>query len=747
MNEKHFYDFDEFRIDAGERLLLRDGEIVQLTQKAFDVLFLLVEANGRIVTKEELMNQVWPDAFVEEGNLSQNIYTLRKLLGETPSGDDYIKTVPRRGYRFAAPVKETWEGDRAEIPTDELRRLVDLKKEKLTDLFPPGLERPESAESLESARSEEAPANPLARVKRRNRSFGVAGALALLVVLFGFGGWTVYKATRRSEPFSGFNISSLTTAGNVQCVAVSPDGKFVVYAVADRPQLSSLVVTQLSTSTTQTIIPPDEVVYRAVTISPDSSYVYMLRKRHDSPGFTLYRVPLLGGTPAKLVEHVETAVGFSRDGRQFAFRRSLNDRREAALFISNADGTGEREVASINFPDSFYEPAWSPDGRVIVCAIGSAHGGTNMDVAEINVADGKMRSILPEKWRWIRNIEWLPDSSGLVMVGSRTASEPIQIWRLEYPSGKTQKITSDSSNYNRLSMSADAQVIAALQLKLATNVWIAPTEDPAQAKQITFGTGGYAGNLSWTPDDRIVFDSEAGSAYAISIMNVNGANQKRLSGEPNREATIGYATATPDGRYILYFSDLAGARNIWRMNSDGSNPVQLTKGTGEDHPACSPDSKWVVFTKQERAGSGKPTLWKVSIDGGQPVQLTTDYTGYPSISPDGKLIACFYSPSTDRLGQPAIFRFDGGAPVKVFPQEVDSSSMIRWTSDGRGLVYNVNPIGPSKLWMQPVEGGQPRLLLEIDTDRIFGFDLSRDGKKLALVRGFWSQNVVIVRSM
>ena len=159
MNEKHFYDFDEFRIDAGERLLLRDGEIVQLTQKAFDVLFLLVEGNGRIVTKEELMNQVWPDAFVEEGNLSQNIYTLRKLLGETPAGDDYIKTVPRRGYRFAASVKETWEGDRAEIPTDELRRLVDLKKEKLTDLFPPGLERPESA------RSESAPANPVAQSK------------------------------------------------------------------------------------------------------------------------------------------------------------------------------------------------------------------------------------------------------------------------------------------------------------------------------------------------------------------------------------------------------------------------------------------------------------------------------------------------------------------------------------------------------------------------------------------------------
>ncbi len=465
MSEKHFYHFGQFRIDAGERELLRDGEVVQLTQKAFDVLFVLVERSGRIVTKEELMTEVWPDAFVEEGNLSQNIYTLRKLLGETEAGDDYIKTVPRRGYRFAAPVTETWEGDRAEIPTGELRRLFDLKKEKLSDLIRP---------ADESAITAELPPKPIRTVKRIKKAI-VAGGVSLL--LLGFVGSAVYDLTRPSEPFSKINISSLTTAGNVQCVATSPDGKFVVYAVADRPQLSSLVVTQLSTSTTQTIIPADEVQYRAVTVSPDSSYVYAVRKRNDTPGFTLYRVPLLGGNPVKLIEQVETAVGFSPDGKQMAYRRSLNSRREAAMFIANADGTGEREIATIRFPDSFYEPTWSPDGSVIVSAVGSSHGGTNMDVAAINIGDRKMRMLLPEKWKWIRNIEWLPDSSGLVMVGTRGAADPIQFWRLDYPSGQTKRITSDSNSYNRMSMSADARLIAALQLKLATNVWMGPPED------------------------------------------------------------------------------------------------------------------------------------------------------------------------------------------------------------------------------------------------------------------------------
>ena len=109
---RHFYEFDGFRVDVGERVLLRDGEMVSLTQKAFDVLLVLVERQGGIVGKDELMEKVWPDTYVEESNLSQNIYTLRKTLGETPEGDGYIATVPRRGYRFSAPVREV----REEIP-------------------------------------------------------------------------------------------------------------------------------------------------------------------------------------------------------------------------------------------------------------------------------------------------------------------------------------------------------------------------------------------------------------------------------------------------------------------------------------------------------------------------------------------------------------------------------------------------------------------------------------------------------
>src|SRR5215216_5211168 len=103
---KHFYDFGPFRVDTVKRLLLREGESVALTPKAFDTLLALVESSGQVLQKEELIKRVWPDSFVEGGNLTVNISMLRKALGETPNQHHYIVTVPGRGYRFVADVHE-----------------------------------------------------------------------------------------------------------------------------------------------------------------------------------------------------------------------------------------------------------------------------------------------------------------------------------------------------------------------------------------------------------------------------------------------------------------------------------------------------------------------------------------------------------------------------------------------------------------------------------------------------------------
>src|SRR5262245_53294652 len=115
---KHIYEFGPYRLDGAERLLLRDGNPIPLQPKVFDLLLALVDAHGHLLEKDELLKTVWPDTFVEEANLASNISLLRKALGEGENGHRYIETVPKRGYRFVAEVKEA-SAENADLIPDQ----------------------------------------------------------------------------------------------------------------------------------------------------------------------------------------------------------------------------------------------------------------------------------------------------------------------------------------------------------------------------------------------------------------------------------------------------------------------------------------------------------------------------------------------------------------------------------------------------------------------------------------------------
>jgi DNA-binding winged helix-turn-helix (wHTH) protein/TolB-like protein len=114
------YEFDKFRLDPAEQLLLCDGKPVPLTPKAFQILCVLIRSKGRLLDKDDLIKRVWPNSFVEEANLSVNISALRKALGDTPNGQKFIGTVPKRGYRFLMPVHEVSESSQTETKAASL---------------------------------------------------------------------------------------------------------------------------------------------------------------------------------------------------------------------------------------------------------------------------------------------------------------------------------------------------------------------------------------------------------------------------------------------------------------------------------------------------------------------------------------------------------------------------------------------------------------------------------------------------
>lgn len=751
---KHLYEFGVFRIDVNKRLLLKGDETVPLTPKAFDTLLLLVENSGRLVSKDDLMSRLWPDTVVEEGSLSRNIYLLRKALGEGPQEHRYIVTVPGQGYRFVAHVREFSEESPSLRVTERTRTRVVVSEtdtqeqdEELSELpFVRDTARTQmTGSALESRALEIGRTRSHFAISNRRTAIIIALAIALAAIsiviwLYKFGGSSRPDAGR-AQSSQRMTITNITTTNDIVCAAISPDGNYVAYARADNLQLNSLWIMQLVTFNSQLVIPPAEVQYHALTFSPDGNYIYYVVRENNDARRALYRVSTLGGPAKKLIDKVETRVAFSPDGAQIAFRRGMHDRRESALLIANADGTQEREIAAVKYPEGLGDPSWSPDGKLIVCAAGHTSGGSNKYMLEVSVGDGAIKTITSQRWRWIGQLSWLSDSSGLLMVASEDPAAPYQIWHLSYPSGEARKLTNDSNFYNSLNLSADSNALLALQQRQDSKVRIIPADDASRAKEITFGSGGYRTRLSWTPDGKIVYDSSVGNSTAISIMDADGSNPKNLMGDMTGRAIVGYSTVSPDGRYILYTSDLTGTKHIWRMGIDGSNPIQLTGGGGEDDPSYSPDGKWVFYTN---IASDNYSVWKVPIDGGKPIQLTDAFATSPAVSPDGKLMACFLVTGSNR--RIAIYPAEGGQPIKVFPTIMQGSPSLRWTPDGRGVTYGENPIGTSKIWIQPLDGSPPRKLIELETDRVLDFDWSRDGKYLACISGIWANNIVLIKS-
>ena len=223
-------------------------------------------------------------------------------------------------------------------------------------------------------------------------------------------------------------------------------------------------------------------------------------------------------------------------------------------------------------------------------------------------------------------------------------------------------------------------------------------------------------------------------------MNADGGNQKQLT----IDAGANYSpTVSPDGHYIVFCSRRAGSPNIWRMDIDGSNPKRLTSGSNDNWPRCSPDGKWVFYSGQS---FGKPMVSRVPIDGGDSVRLSEKFMGIPSISPDGKLVACSYineqqPESPEKL---ALVSSEQGEIVKAFDRPPNASYLYGWTTNGRAVMYIVTRNGISNIWSQPIDGGPPRQLTDFNSDQIFQFEWSRDGKTLLCSRGVESSDIVLI---
>jgi serine/threonine protein kinase/Tol biopolymer transport system component len=569
------------------------------------------------------------------------------------------------------------------------------------------------------------------------------GVFLLALLILGVGTWAFirWSRARPSEAFQNIRMTKVTSTGKTVDACISPDGQYLAEVIDDAGR-QSLWLRQIDVPAAgKQIVPPTDGLYEGLTFSPDGKYVYYVvweNKARD----VLYRVAVLGDSPKTVSVEVDSPIGFSPDGQQFAFVRRHLNQGESALVIANSDGGGLRTLATRKEPNFFatFAPAWSPDGKVIACSVRSSSGGFHASVAQVRVSDGAETPITTRVWGLVEKVVWLKDG-GLIITAAEQTSSPFQIWHIDYPEGLARRITSDLSSYAGLSISRDSAKLLTIQSQRLSSISVAAGPDPTQVTQLSSGASQYYG-VAWTPDRRIVFGSVTNGNPDIWVMGMNGENQKQLTSNPSIERD---PNVSPDGRYILFSSNQAGRFNIWRMDINGENLKQVTSGDDDEFPQCSPDGKFVVY---QRFSNGIPTLWRMSLDGADPIQLTYKYSNWPAISPDGKWIACSYLDDSNGV-RLAVIPSAGGQPLRTFDLPLPylqhyAWQRIRWTVDGKAIGYIRNDGGVSNVWSQPVAGDPPQRLTDFKTDQIFNFAWSVDGRALVYLRGLVTNDAVLI---
>ncbi|HKO97460.1 MAG TPA: protein kinase [Pyrinomonadaceae bacterium] len=614
---------------------------------------------------------------------------------------------------------------------------------------------PTMSQSATSSQFESAPPTSSSRIilneLKRHRT-GALLALAGLLLVATAGGWFIWQRLNSQKPQSSgkqMKISRLVTgAGSIGNASISPDGKYVAYALY-KGSAVSLRVKQVSTGGDREIVSSiDEATTYGTAFSPDGELVYYnLAHRQRSPLGALYQVPVIGGRePKKILDHLSSIIGFAPDGKQFVFIRDYFNTGDSSLMVGSLDGGEPRELARRKGQDWFQGiPSWSPDGRVITCIGGSDTGGTQFTLLEVPVDGGTPRSVSSHRWHGqaIRPT-WLKDGSGLIVNAQDLPGSPMQIAHVSYPEGVVTRITNDLTEYGSSSfgLTEDSSTIVTIIDNTTTRIWLsaADGEDEGRARRLTNGNQDGFSGVALTPDERVVYTSKTGEHMDAWIVKADGSEPRQLTTD---QPFVRDVEASPDGRYIVFSATAAGVQHIWRIDADGSNVKQLTYGAFADTtPLFSPDGQWVVFGSWR---SGNPRLWRVSIDGGDPVQISDLPVAAFSFLPDGKTIFGSYfdeqvSPPKWRL---ALVPFDGGPPLKVF----DFPPKGKWwqMSDERTLFYVERNNDVDNIWSRGIDGGTPKQLTKFTSEYIFDFARSRDGKQFAMARGTSTADVILIK--
>ena len=729
----HSYEFDEFALDLANFRVLKRGEPVKITPRAFEVLLYLVRNAGRVIGKQELFDNVWGESFVSDNALTRTVKEIRQVLGDSADSPNYIETIPKRGYRFLPEVKAV-----ENMPvqhTGAVFQRVSVEEEVI--------EFDDESTPQDPVLFDRSAALPGRTTTTTPRALFLMLAALILVLVFGT---AYYFATRSitSQGLTSENITlqRLTNTDNLYWAMISPNGQFVAYVLLHRDGRQSLHLLDISSRSERMMVPPDNVSFYGGGFKPDSSELYYDTYRHGVAAAisTLYQIPVLGDTPRKIKDGVAGPISFTPDGKRFVFDRLNAASGRSELVIANSGDGGEEFVVSDGkYNVDFRAPNFSPDGTAVLFVGGEKRDdGWYWHVAQVPVGGGERKFVIGPIKQRIWGAVWLGTDGDILVNAQASDTKVNQLFTVPRGSGTMIRLNNDLNSYSGLSVSADGSKIVVTHDQRMNDVWVWDRSGDESPRKIT-SQSVIIHSCTWTPTGRILFNALDNGKNLLWSIAAEGSRPMPLT---SSDIEGDFADVSPDGASVVFVSNRSGSWQVWRMNSDGTEAKQLTPNSETPFRArFALGGTKIVF---ERRVQDRPILSLMDANGGPAEDISLPYVGDWSTSADGRnLVYEFYDRDADTyktavqsLEDRSRIVYLNIVPMDFVALSPDSSSVFTKRRDP-----DSDPI--STVWEFPVDGGPPKKVITNPPDNIYWAEFSDDGKKLSLVQGHVISNLIL----
>ena len=667
-----FYRFDEFELNPAQRTLARNGIPVSISPRTFEVLIYFVAHPGRVVTKDELLKAVWPESFVEEGNLTQHVFALRKALGDRAS---CIVTVPGRGYQFTAEVHQMPRAveDAHLMPAARPAEFVVQDTRISTQIV---VEESSQAEGVSS--------------KMRQLLWFTGGVIlsaALLCVL-----WAAVRLNR-PPTLRVVKYDQITRDGHAKSIGGTDGSR--IYFTEELPH--SIAQVSVSGGAIEPVPVPVNEPW-AGDISPDGSTMLVISQSEGmGPADSLWSFRLIGRSLRRLAN---TAIdsAWSPDGSRLAYGTSTGD-----IFVVRSDGTEERMIAS---PGGFIRSlAWSPDGSTLRFSKDGVLWELASDGSTLRQLLPGWSSSGPQLGAWAQDGRYYFVSDGQIWAldprphfGRMPAAEPIQL-------------TSGPIAWSRPVPGRDGRTIFALGRSRRGEL----VRFNVKSKQFDPFLGGISAEfVAFTGDGKTV----AYVTYPEGILwkaNADGSNALQLTSPPVYPKSVRWS---PDGTRIAFVDRTPrGTMGIYTIAADGGTPHQLLPQDNDNEmdPSWSPDGKEIVYSACPTLGaSANSDLRILGLASGKSSLIAgSKGLSVPHWSPNGQFIAAM---TPDAMGM-KVLDVKSGTWSGL---DTGSVAFPEWSHDSR-YIYYLRWKGDASLARMRPGDAQPETLADVSKEHFTGF--------------------------